>query len=129
MQPKIFFSRFRKYVLRTLFEAQSPPLKVSPIFKRLLKTMPSAWLSLGIRQFYDSFRADRLLDLIIFRIFRINPPTQIYRDRSPRPDLPAIRTDRPTPSISIMFSSRSPYFKSRVLSNQSFSTNFYGSLS
>ena len=60
---------------------------------------------------YDSFRLDRLLDLIIFRIFRINPPTQIYRDRNPRPDLPAIRTGRPTPSISIMFSSRSRVFR------------------
>ena len=35
------------YVLRILFEALSPPLKVFPVSKRFLKTMPSAWLSLG----------------------------------------------------------------------------------
>ena len=85
--------------------------------------------ALAVTDPYDSFSVDRLLDLIIFRIFRINPPTQIYRDRSPRPDLPAIRMGRPTPSIGIMFSSRSPCYMSEVLSHKSFSANFYGSLS
>ena len=47
-EQKIFFSRFRKYVLRLLFEVFQPPLKVSWLLKRSRKTMPSALLSLSM---------------------------------------------------------------------------------
>ena len=46
-RTKKFFSRFWKYVLRSLAEVFQPPLKVSGLFKRFQKKkMPSALLSL-----------------------------------------------------------------------------------
>ena len=98
MSTAIFTWPLGYYGANWLLPVFAAQIGMGVFFLESLTLRQLVWLKLTERIIsVEKIHQDRLLDLIIFRIFRINPPTQIYRYRNTGPDLPATRVCKPLP--------------------------------